>query len=307
MVKVIVLGASGMLGSMVVDVLSRDAALAVSATMRSQDLLKKARERIPSVNWSLFNPTMTDYRSALEAIDEYQWVINAIGITKPRIHDQNALEVQPAIWINSMLPYLIGAQVMAMGGRVLQISTDCVYSGMKGTYLEIDAHDALDVYGKTKSLGESRQVNVHHLRCSIIGPEPKEYKFLLEWFTRHPHGAQVNGYINHFWNGVTSLHFAKLCHGIIKLNIIPPYLQHIVPVGVVTKAEMLRELAKAYNRQDIQVIDVEAKDIIDRTLATKDPRLNQQLWAGAGYDQPPRISEMIAELSEYYYRLGGLV
>ena len=67
-----------------------------------------------------------------------------------------------------------------MGARVLQIATDCVYSGAQGAYVETDLHDALDVYGKTKSLGECQEPNVYHLRCSIIGPEPKDFKFLIE-------------------------------------------------------------------------------------------------------------------------------
>lgn len=306
MIRVIVLGASGMLGSMVVDVLSPDPALAVSGTVRSQSLLDKARERLPVVDWRLFNATMMDCRSALEVIDGHEWVINTIGITKPLIRDDNAFEIERAIWINSMLPHLIGARAAAVGAHVLQIATDCVYSGMRCTYVEADPHDALDVYGKTKSLGESMQANMHHLRCSIIGPEPKEYKFLLEWFRRQPYGAQVNGYVNHLWNGVTTLHFAKICQGIIKSNIVLPHLQHVVPTGMVTKAEMLREFAKAYARQDIQIVDVEAKNVVDRTLATNNQELNRLLWEAAGYDRPPTVPEMITELSEYDYRLSEL-
>jgi dTDP-4-dehydrorhamnose reductase len=306
MIRVIVFGASGMLGSMVVDVLSRDSALAVTGTVRGQSLIEKVRERLPAVDWCLFDACITNSRSALEAIDGHEWVVNAIGITKPLIHNDNAFEVERAIWINSMLPHLIGARAAAVGACVLQIATDCVYSGAKGPYLEMDPHDALDVYGKTKSLGESIQTNVYHLRCSIIGPEPKEYKFLLEWFRRQPHEAQVNGYVNHLWNGVTTLHFARICQGIIKSSITFPHLQHIVPTGVLTKAQMLREFAIAYNRKDIQIMDVEAKDVIDRTLSTNYRKVNRLLWEAAGYDQPPTVSDMITELSQYDYQLSEL-
>lgn len=295
-----------MLGSMLADVLSRDAALAVSATVREQGLLEKLRKKLPMVDWRLFDASIQDCRSALEVIDEHEWVINAIGITKPLLHDNNAFEVERGIWINSVLPYLIGARAATVGAQVLQIATDCVYSGRRGRYAETDPHDALDVYGKTKSLGESAQVNVHHLRCSIIGPETKDYKFLLEWFRHQPYGAQVNGYVNHFWNGVTTLHFARICLGVMKSGIRIPDLLHIVPRGMLTKAELLNEFAKAYNRQDAQIVPVEADKLIDRTLATNNWDANRLLWEAAGYKSMPTIPEMVAELSQFGYRMSEL-
>ena len=184
---------------------------------------------------------------------------------------------------------------------MLQIATDCVYSGAKGAYTESDLHDALDVYGKTKSLGETYLPSVSHLRCSIIGPEPKDFKFLIEWFRRQPNGAQVNGFTNHLWNGVTTLHFARVCEGVICKNIALPHLQHLVPAESETKSEMLRDFAEAYARPDIIIRDVEAKTVIDRTLSTSNIELNDALWRAAGYDQPPTVRQMIHELGAFDY------
>lgn len=300
MANVLVLGGSGMLGSMVVDELSRDPRLTVTATVREDGLRRTFAERYPSAAWTLFDGTGDGIDPGL--FRGQQWVVNAIGITKPLIRDDRADEIERAIEINARLPHRIAHAAAAAGARVLQIATDCVYSGKRGRYTETDAHDALDVYGKTKSLGETFQDNVHHLRCSIIGPEPKDFKFLIEWFRRQPKGASVNGFTNHQWNGVTTLQFARLCRGAILEGLALPHLLHVVPSGSLSKAEMLHEFARVYQRGDVAVNDVEAGTVIDRTLETAQPDLNRALWRAAGYDTPPTVAQMIGEVAAYEYR-----
>ncbi len=295
-----------MLGSMVADYLSRSPVLKVAATVRTQELASKCRERIPAVSWLLFDASLPDNQKELPVVQGYDWVINAIGITKPLIHDDNAAEVERALLINSLLPYRIARQAQKNGAQVIQIATDCVYSGGKGGYLESDLHDALDAYGKTKSLGEATNPQVHHLRCSIIGPEPKEHKFLLEWFLRQPQKVRINGYVNHRWNGVTTLHFAKICEGIITRNISLTHLQHVVPDGEIAKFELLQSFARHFKREDISITPSKAADIIDRTLKTVNESSNRALWAAAGYSHPSSIPEMVAELARFDYKLGEL-
>ncbi len=295
-----------MLGSMVADSLSRNKGLNVSATVRSQELGEKCRERLPGVNWVLFDADSPDAEKSLDLIRGNDWAINAIGITKPLIHDDNAAEVERAVLINSLLPHQIARQAQKVGVRVIQIATDCVFSGNKGNYVETDAHDALDAYGKTKSLGEVHNTQVHHLRCSIIGPEPKEHKFLLDWFVRQAKNASVNGYTNHRWNGVTTLHFGKVCEGIITHDISLPHLQHVVPGGEVTKYEMLQEFARSFHREDVMIKPAQAAVVIDRTLKTANSQVNNSLWAAAGYSQPPTVPQMISEMAAFDFKLGGL-
>lgn len=206
-------------------------------------------------------------------------VINCIGLIKPYCGD-----VERAIRVNALFPYTLPA-------GSLQIATDCVYSGKKGLYVETAPHDATDVYGKTKSLGEASHIK--NLRCSIIGPEVKKHVSLLDWFLAQD---KADGYTNHLWNGITTYHFAKICKGILKEKIELPPLQHIVPANMVTKAELLRIIAEAYGK-DIPVTEVEAPEDIDRTLSTSNPELNRKLWKAAGYDQPPTIKQMIVELA----------
>ena len=303
MTNIVVFGGSGMLGSMVVDVLRREPDFRVSATVRSRALAERFARSILEVEWRLLDcPATQD--SLQDALAGAQWIVNAIGITKPYAHDDNPEQVENAIRVNSAFPYELAAAARQTGARVLQIATDCVYSGQKGQYAECAPHDALDVYGKTKSLGEVLYPGTHCLRCSIIGPEPKAYAFLIEWFRRQPHGAQVNGFVNHQWNGVTTLHFAKLCAGAIKENLPLPHLQHVIPSGSISKCELLSVFGKEYGRPDIRINPTEAKTVVDRTLSTTSDELNRTLWAAAGYTEPPTVPKMITELAQFDYQLG---
>jgi dTDP-4-dehydrorhamnose reductase len=297
--KVLVLGGSGMLGSMVVDFLSRDSALDVAATVRSDAMKRQMCGAYDNVEWIVFDPAAGDAGGLFAG---RSWAVNAIGITKPLIRDDRPDEIERAVEINARLPHLLAHAAKRAGARIIQIATDCVYSGAKGMYREQDAHDALDVYGKTKSLGETFHDNVHHLRCSIIGPEPKDFKFLIEWFRRQAPGATLKGFANHQWNGVTTLQFAKLCRGIIGGGIDLGHLLHVVPAGTVSKADMLHEFARAYNRQDLSIETVDAPTVIDRTLATTQPDLNTTLWSAAGYLRLPTVPEMIREVAAFDYR-----
>jgi dTDP-4-dehydrorhamnose reductase len=112
--------------------------------------------------------------------------------------------------------------------------------------------------------------------------------------------------MNHAWNGVTTLHFAKICHGIITHNLRLPHLQHVVPTGVPSKAELLVAFGRAYGRADIAVCPVAAGALVDRTLSTRDATLNRTLWRAAGYAQPPTVQEMIEELAQNQHQLPKL-
>jgi len=303
MIHVVVLGGSGMLGSMVTDFLARDEELRVAATVRSALLAEQYRARLPEVEWRLLDVATASDGILSSAVSGASWAVNAIGLTKPYIHDDNPLEIEHAIKVNAMFPHELVHAAEKAGASLLQIATDCVYSGTRGHYVENDSHDPLDVYGKTKSLGESMSPKMHCLRCSIAGPEPKAYAFLLEWFRRQPPKAHVSGYTNHQWNGVTTLHFARLCHGIIKQNLELPHVQHVVPSGTVSKFELLQSFAREYKRQDVTVTPTKARTVLDRTLSTTNDSLNRQIWRAAGYSSPPTVQQMVGELAGFDYRM----
>ncbi len=306
MIRALILGGSGMLGSMVVDWLARDPAIKIGATVRNKGYLEHCGRLFPEVQWHLLDIEDGLSCQGVSWIENYDWIVNAIGVIKPFIKDGSAPDIQRAIQINALFPYLLAREAESTGRRVIQIATDCVYSGKEGRYSEDAPHHPDDVYGKTKSLGEVSSKQVFHLRCSIIGPEVKNQVSLLEWFLKQPLGSTVTGFTNHRWNGITTLQFAKICHGIIKRNLKMPSLHHIVPEDDVTKAELLADLASGYVRGDIIVNYGTSQNSVDRTLATKNPALNRLLWESAGYINPQSIQDMIKELCAFESRFVSL-
>lgn len=267
--KIAVLGSTGMLGSMLVKHLN-----GVVET--------------PQLDASVpFNTQL------LKQLAEYQWIINAIGAIQQRCKDDFKF------WkVNAGFPWRLANVAETLNINVIQIATDCIYDGKRGDYTELDAANPVDVYGRSKLEGEVVSHNMNHIRCSIIGPETHG-KSLLGWFLNQPYAESTSGYTNHWWNGITTLHFAKVCQGIISYNLPMPHIHHLVPADSVSKYELLKLFAKYFDRGDIKIKPVEMPEGMNRTLATVDPVLNLKLWALAGYPKPPTIAQMIKELAEY--------
>jgi len=203
--------------------------------------------------------------------------------------------VERAIQVNALFPH----KLAQCGAKIIQIATDCVYDGVKGNYVETDKHNALDVYGKTKSLGEVSSQNFLNLRCSIIGPEKKNKISLLEWFINQSANAQVNGFQNHQWNGITTFAFAKICRGIIENELWFHGLQHIIPANAMNKSDMLKVFADVFSRKDIKINEINAEESINRTINTLHVSTNEKLWKAAGYNQIPTLETLIAEIKNY--------
>lgn len=298
--KVVILGANGMLGSMVTQVLGAEPTLDLSITGRTKKALTFVGVNFRNVHFlDAHSCKASDLATVLEGAT---WAINCIGVIKPYIHEDNPQETETALRINALFPHLLAAAGERASCRIVQIATDCVYSGLKGGYVETDPHDAGDVYGKTKSLGEVSTPWMHHLRCSIIGPERQGRLSLLEWFLGQDTGAHVHGFTNHLWNGVTTLHFARICRGIITENMALPRLCHVVPKAALTKAELLSLMASVYRRTDIEIHPGPAAIAIDRTLGANQPDVNYSLWRAAGYVASPSLEQMLSELAAWSFQ-----
>lgn len=297
--KVAILGAFGMLGSMIMRVLSQDDSFSVIGTVREKIEAKLLVKKYPQAKIKVLDLDGARISEIRQAISGADWVINCIGILKPYISEDDPFKIERAIRINALYPHLLATAAGKINAKIIQIETDCSFSGTRGDYTETDPHDPLDVYGKTKSLGETYNKNVYHLRCSIIGPEPKAHVSLLDWFLYQPKNAQVNGFTNHFWNGVTTLHFARAVVGIIKKNPKLPRTQHFIPADKLTKAKLLEKAKKVFHREDIKINPVKAKLVLDRTLSTVNKSINQKIWAAGGYKKVPTIGQMLEELGVF--------
>lgn len=292
--KVAILGASGMLGSMMLDVFAKSKHQIV-ATVRSADL----KAGYSNVEYKLLDAEEATVQTLKSLLKDVDWVVNCIGVIKPYIHDDNAAEIIRAAKVNSLFPHYLGKAIQDEKTKVLQIATDCVFSGEAGYYAEDDLHDPADVYGKTKSLGEVKIDNYYNLRASIIGPEKKTHKSFLDWVLTQPQNAELKGFVNHTWNGVTTLQFSKICLGILNSNPDLKNLQHIIPANVLTKYEMVESFKKYFRRDDIRVEKFSAPKSVHRTLKTNYPDLNKRIWNAADYSDIPTVEEMISELSDY--------
>jgi len=148
--EVLVLGASGMLGSIVTDFLSRSESLSVIATMRSPELIKKAPAYIKSVQWRRLEiKDQPQTVRQLQGLGKPDWIINAMGVIKPYARDNQPAEVERAIMVNAAFPHWLARTFDQ--SRILQIATDCVYSGAKGRYLEADLDGLLMSMAKPKA------------------------------------------------------------------------------------------------------------------------------------------------------------
>jgi dTDP-4-dehydrorhamnose reductase len=276
--KIAILGIDGMLGSAVYKIFSQ------------------TKYDIIGINRSILEAQKAGVSEIKKAVEKADYIINCIGIIKPYIHDDNPAEVERAIEVNALFPH----KLSQCGIKTVQIATDCVYDGVKGNYIETDKHNALDVYGKTKSLGEVSSENFLNLRCSIIGPENKNKKSLLEWFLNQPVNAEVNGFKNHQWNGITTYAFAKICKGIIDNELWFHGLQHIIPTNALNKSDMLKVFADVFSRKDIRIKEINAEESINRTISTINIQKNKLLWEAAGYKQIPSLETLITEIKNNY-------
>jgi dTDP-4-dehydrorhamnose reductase len=236
------------------------------------------------------------FELALE-LEAGDYLINCIGLISHLIDEEDPVSRARASNLNSLLPNELAALAESKGARLIQIATDCVFSGSTGDYSEDSPHDASDVYGRTKSLGEVDSPNAMHLRVSIIGKELRGKRSLLEWVLGQPKDSTIPGYTDRIWNGITTKAFGKLIVGIINKDGFIPGVTHVLPADKVSKFELVSMIASSFNRSDISVVPSVSGEEKDLTLATNRPEVNRKLWIDAGYPQIPSIEELLGEIS----------
>jgi dTDP-4-dehydrorhamnose reductase len=182
----------------------------------------------------------------------YDYIVNCIGILKPTIDERDPSSLCRAIRVNALFPNELPS--IAPDSRVLHVSTDGVFSGnLARPYVETDPPDCPDVYGKTKALGECPAETVINFRCSLIGRDSSGGKGLIEWVLRSPEGAELTGFDDQHWNGVTTRQFAELCRRIIESDSFDRIrrvsgIHHFCPNPPITKYDLLAHIQAASGR-----------------------------------------------------------
>lgn len=274
--KVILLGSGGILGRAIETKSSSLQADFISLTRQDLDVEKVSPEAL-----------LTSY-----ALGSGDYLLNATGITKARIDPRSSISITQALMVNSVFPNRLAEAALTRGLRIIQVGTDCVYSGKRGHYVESDPHDAEDVYGKSKSLGESPLESVMTLRTSFIGSEVSTNHSFYAWIKNQPQGAEVPGFSNHIWSGVTSGFLAEAILGLVQSGKFYPGVHHLVPESPISKYE-LAQMVSAAIRPDLKVKSVQAMSSLDRSLSTSDPKFNGEIFKVAGFSRVPSISELV--------------
>lgn len=277
--KLLVLGGRGMAGHMIVHYFQEKTDFDVQYTTRSKE---------EGIYYDA-----TDLERVKEIILQVRpdFVINAIGL----LNDFAAKKQMEAIQVNSFLPHYISKVLDMHGGKLIHISTDCVFSGTvdgkmpapktEGRYKETDSPDGTTIYAMTKALGEVQSPNHITLRTSIIGPELKEGIGLLHWFMQQK--GDIQGYTKVLWNGITTLELAKVIEYVINNN--GQGLYHVAAPEVISKHDLLKLIQQIFSKTDV-VIHPFDEVLLDRTLKTTRPDFTYSV---------PTYQKMIRELHDW--------
>jgi dTDP-4-dehydrorhamnose reductase len=256
--RVLVLGGNGMLGHKLVQVLGDK--FEVWSTLREIFLPAEYPKSLISQK-IIYGVDAEIYSTIKKAVNQSRpdVIVNAIGVVKQISNSKNVIKT---LTINSIFPHQLANLAQTQNIKLINISTDCVFRGTKGNYMEEDVADALDLYGKSKNLGEVSAENCLNLRTSIIGRELKTSHSLVEWFLSQA-GRTVKGYKNAVFSGFPTIVLADIIADLIVNYKEMHGLYHVSsqPIG---KFDLLKLLKKAY-KIEIEIEPFEEFEI-DRSL-----------------------------------------
>lgn len=249
--KIYIFGSTGMLGGYIKKYLLQNNIETISINRNILDVSR--------ISYSKLEHILRSYK-----IDKNDIIINCIGII-PQSKYINNTTIKNYFLINSIFPNMLSSISNHYKCKFIHITTDCVFSGKKGNYDENDDHDETSDYGVSKSLGELGCKSTI-IRTSIIGEEEKNKYSLLEWVLSHKNDS-INGYINHYWNGVTCLQLAKIIFEIINKNIWWYGVRHIYSPVSVSKYELVSIINDVYNLNNT-IIPTTTDISINKTLTS---------------------------------------
>lgn len=249
--KILILGSTGMLGLGVVKSLQERGAEVHGTFQKEKKTLCEDLKLDKSIRFNARDPFELD-------LSGYDCVVNCIGIINTKAEENK----ENTIFINSVFPHKVSRVCKARQIPFIHITTDCVFKGRSGMYDEESPHTALDIYGKSKSLGEPSNCMV--IRTSIIGEEIHTYSSLLEW-VKSKAKQTIQGYTNHFWNGLTTLQYGDIVHEILANNFYEEQLFHVFSPQQVSKFTLVKMIADKF-KIDVKIEPHQAPIGINRTL-----------------------------------------
>lgn len=256
--RVLVLGISGMLGNAVMRLFSEDSNFETFGTSRSKIQDAKLISAIKNEVLYGYDLENNDHLIQVFLKTKPDYVINCVGLVKQLKESNEPLFALP---LNSILPHRLEKLCALVSAKLIQISTDCVFTGKKGNYSELDVADATDIYGRSKLLGEVNTKNSVTLRTSIIGHELRGARSLVDWFLSQK--GSIEGFSRAVFSGLPT---CELAH-VIKDVVIPnPKLSGLYHVSAdpINKYELLKKISRIY---DFEIeINENNNFVIDRSL-----------------------------------------
>ena len=224
--SLIILGANGMLGSMLTYYVSKHKPeiAAISLGKEGFNCLEDDVEKLGS------------YINSSKQVT----IVNCIGAIP-----QKKFTTEEFILINSVFPHKLASFCKEHKVALIHISTNCVFSGQYDNQSESDRPDSTEIYGISKKDGEPEYGLV--IRCSIIGPELHSYAGLMEWFL-HTDQSQINGYTYSMWNGLTTLELSKIIIELIGTDFTGNALLHYYSSKTVSKCTLLTYISTVFNK-----------------------------------------------------------
>lgn len=279
--KVLVLGSTGMLGHVLFNTLKKQTKYEVV------DLVYRNKLNENSIICDVTNKDkLADVINSVNP----DIIVNCIGV----LIKGSTKNPANAIYINSFLPHYLASLAKEVNARFIHVSTDCVFSGSKGGYLESDFRDADDVYGRSKALGELFGDDTLTIRTSIIGPEIKETgEGLLHWFLNQV--GDINGYTQAFWGGVTTLELSSAILAALDQNI--SGLIHLTNGVAISKFKMLQLFKKEFSRNNLNIGPLDTKKV-DKSLKSERSDFNYTVPSYAQMFQ--KMHENMQENKEVY-------
>lgn len=280
--RILVLGGDGMLGHRLLAVLAREHS--VRATLRHA-LSTYAGQGLFGPDSAIGGVDVQDFAAVERAVAAFRpdAVINAVGVVKQR---DSALDPMASITVNALLPHRLADLCARIGARLILVGTDCVFSGRRGFYSETDDPDPVDLYGRSKLLGEiADAAHVLTLRTSIIGTELGRRQGLLEWFLGQ--SGAVRGFTRAVFSGLTAIELARVIERLLTDHRDLAGLYHVAAAPI-DKAALLMLLRDAFGLRTEIIPDPSV--LIDRSL---DPTRFRE---ATGY-QAPTWTQMVGELA----------
>ena len=284
--RILILGADGMIGHK------------IAQSLEDFELILASRKSISSKSIGIIKGKMVLHNLITDSLDLLldsttpDIIINCAGITTRRGVEDNIVNTG---LLNSDLPHKLDSWANLNSKKLIHFSTDCVFSGNRGNYLDNDFADADDIYGKSKALGEVDSPNTLTIRCSMIGRELYNFTELFEWLKKNKN-KKIEGYSKVFYSGITTVRMGKILNQILKKNLNLSGIYNISSTPI-SKFDLLVKLSNAFN------LNVDVKQ--NKNNKSNKVLISEKFTEITGI-YPPNWDDLISEFEEDCNKYKGL-